>query len=154
MKEREREDLRDIRRLFLFGLCAQPIELGKPTSEVAVILVMTRKPHRGDTLHIEPDVNSGEENRGKKRHPKRKNTQKSIRNRNRNRNRKGMTLRAEQEKKTKHLWSDLLAETYFQIYLSMNKLVRLLRQLLRDHLTHCVRYFGLLSKVVCTSQLG
>lgn len=45
-------------------------------------------------------------------------------------------------------------DTYYQIYLSLNMLVKLLLQLLRDHRAHCFRNLGLSSSVVLTSTSG
>lgn len=44
--------------------------------------------------------------------------------------------------------------TYYQMCFSWNMLVRLLRQLLRDHRAHCFRNLGLSSRVVWTSASG
>lgn len=44
--------------------------------------------------------------------------------------------------------------TYYQICFSLNMLVRLLLQLLRDHRAHCFRNLGLSSKVVLISTSG
>lgn len=44
--------------------------------------------------------------------------------------------------------------THYQIWRSANMLVKLLRQLLRDHRAHCFRNLGLFSRVVLTSTSG